>query len=76
VEWADASAWPLPRTPADLGEGPGDPGEDTAEEAAVFRELELPEIVQQVADLGLRVEGRGELGGAWRRFRPCEPGSP
>ena len=51
-----------------------DVGLDTAEAVGLFRELELPEVVQEVADLRLRVEGRGELGGAWRQFRPCEPG--
>ncbi|HUG42589.1 MAG TPA: cell surface protein SprA [Longimicrobiales bacterium] len=37
-------------------------------------DLELPDVVSQYADLALRVEGRGELGGAWSRYRPCEPG--
>ena len=46
---------------------------DTAGAPPGFRELELPDVVQDVADLALRVEGRGELGGAWNRFRPCDP---
>ena len=28
----------------------------------------------EYADIGMRVNGRGELGGAWTRFRPCDPG--
>ncbi len=47
---------------------------DTGEGGRVFRELELPEVVQEVTNLGLRVEGRGALGGEWRQFRPCETG--
>lgn len=40
----------------------------------LFSDLELPGVVSQYADLALRVEGRGELGGAWNRYRPCEAG--
>jgi hypothetical protein len=39
-----------------------------------FLDLELPDVVHQVADLALRVEGRGGMGGAWNEFRPCDPG--
>ena len=28
----------------------------------------------EYADIGMRVNGRGELGGAWTRFQPCDPG--
>ncbi|HKJ92887.1 MAG TPA: cell surface protein SprA, partial [Longimicrobiales bacterium] len=34
----------------------------------------LPGTVQDFADIGMRVQGRGDLGGAWIRYRPCEPG--
>ncbi|MFP4623784.1 MAG: hypothetical protein ACLFRX_06350, partial [Gemmatimonadota bacterium] len=46
---------------------------DTLPRRGGFHEIALPEVVEQVADLGLRVEGRSELGGSWDRFRPCEP---
>lgn len=36
--------------------------------------LRLPGGVGQHADIGMRVDGRGELGGAWTRFQPCTPG--
>jgi hypothetical protein len=47
---------------------------DTTRGGRGFREIELPDVVRQVADLGLRVEGRSELGGSWNSYRPCEPG--
>ncbi|MFO7892120.1 MAG: cell surface protein SprA [Longimicrobiales bacterium] len=47
---------------------------DTAEGVGLFPDLELPDVVQQMTDLGLRVEGRSELGGVWNRYRPCRPG--
>lgn len=31
----------------------------------------LPEAVAEYAELGMRVTGRGEMGGAWNRFKPC-----
>ncbi|MEJ2187600.1 MAG: hypothetical protein P8Z36_17065, partial [Gemmatimonadota bacterium] len=34
----------------------------------------LPGAMQDFADIGMRVRGRGDLGGAWIRYRPCEPG--
>ena len=34
----------------------------------------LPDGMQDFADIGMRVRGRGDLGGAWIRYRPCEPG--
>lgn len=33
----------------------------------------LPDALADFADLGMRVYGRGELGGDWTRFRPCDP---
>lgn len=33
----------------------------------------LPDALAEIADLGIQVFGRGELGGAWSRFRPCDP---
>jgi len=33
----------------------------------------LPGVVGQYADLGMRVSGRGELGGQWNRYEPCDP---
>ncbi|HEX6940539.1 MAG TPA: hypothetical protein VF158_14075 [Longimicrobiales bacterium] len=33
----------------------------------------LPDALAGVADLGMRVFGRGELGGDWTRYRPCDP---
>ncbi|NJD09549.1 MAG: hypothetical protein FIB01_03555, partial [Gemmatimonadetes bacterium] len=33
----------------------------------------LPGVVGQYADLGMRVSGRGELGGEWNRYTPCDP---
>jgi hypothetical protein len=50
----------------------GDPGQDTPSGPRGFLDLELPEVVQQAADLGLRVEGRGGVGGAWNQYRPCD----
>ena len=32
----------------------------------------LPGRVGQYADLGMLVTGRGEMGGAWQRFEPCD----
>ena len=62
---------PLPSdTPVPL---PSDPP-PVAQSAGLFGDLELPDVVSQHADIALRVEGRGELGGAWNRFRPCDPG--
>ncbi|MEJ2678763.1 MAG: hypothetical protein P8174_06785, partial [Gemmatimonadota bacterium] len=34
----------------------------------------LPDAMQDFADIGMRVRGRGDLGGAWIQYRPCEPG--
>lgn len=42
--------------------------EDTTEE-----DSGLPGGVGQYADLGMSVNGRGELGGSWTRFTPCDP---
>ncbi|HEX7120526.1 MAG TPA: hypothetical protein VF212_17170 [Longimicrobiales bacterium] len=33
----------------------------------------LPAALADFADLGMRVFGRGELGGNWTRYRPCDP---
>ena len=30
--------------------------------------------IGEYADIGMRVEGRGELGGAWTQYKPCDPG--
>lgn len=30
--------------------------------------------IGQYADIGMLVRGRGELGGAWNRYSPCDPG--
>lgn len=35
--------------------------------------LTLPGVLGDFAELGMRVQGRGELGGAWSRFDPCDP---
>lgn len=37
------------------------------------REL-LPGVVSEYADLGMMIDGRGELGGSWTRTEPCLPG--
>ncbi|MBI4410809.1 MAG: hypothetical protein HY561_13955, partial [Gemmatimonadetes bacterium] len=34
----------------------------------------LPGVMGEYADLGMMINGRGELGGSWTRFRPCDPG--
>ncbi|MEX2281484.1 MAG: hypothetical protein WEE89_03235 [Gemmatimonadota bacterium] len=34
----------------------------------------LPGRLAEYADIGMRVNGRGELGGAWTRYQPCDPG--
>ncbi len=47
---------------------------DTTRGPGLFPDIELPAVVQEVADLGLQVEGRGELGGEWNQYRPCRPG--
>ncbi|MBX6364698.1 MAG: cell surface protein SprA, partial [Gemmatimonadetes bacterium] len=33
----------------------------------------LPAGLAEYADLGMKVTGRGELGGAWNRYHPCDP---
>ncbi len=33
----------------------------------------LPDALADFANLGMRVFGRGELGGDWTRYRPCDP---
>ncbi len=33
----------------------------------------LPGVVGEYADIGMVVSGRGELGGNWSRFEPCNP---
>jgi len=33
----------------------------------------LPGALGRYADLGMHVNGYGELGGAWTRFKPCDP---
>ena len=30
-------------------------------------------ILAQYGDLGMRVVGRGEMGGSWNRYKPCDP---
>src|SRR5688572_2429861 len=30
-------------------------------------------ILRQYGDLGMRVVGRGEMGGSWNRYSPCDP---
>src|SRR5690606_15589975 len=34
-------------------------------------ELPIPVLLGSVAELGMRVRGRAELGGQWSRYRPC-----
>lgn len=34
----------------------------------------LPDILSDHADLGVNVRARGELGGSWSRYEPCDPG--
>ena len=46
-------------------------GPDTANRAAGI----LPGRLSEYADIGMRVTGRGEFGGAWTRFEPCDPGA-
>src|SRR5690606_1587029 len=41
-------------------------------DSARQREL-LPGVVSEYADLGMVVNGRGELGGSWTRTEPCLP---
>lgn len=48
---------------------PGEP-EDTATQ--LMGEEELPDFFTDHADLGMRLRGRGELGGDWVRFTPCD----
>ncbi|MBI4520527.1 MAG: cell surface protein SprA [Gemmatimonadetes bacterium] len=45
---------------------------DTVRSDSARQEL-LPGLVSQYADLGMQVRGRAEFGGAWTRFRPCDP---
>jgi hypothetical protein len=72
------SAWPRGPDPAFLAAYPTAPVEVAADTvppvAHTFLDLELPDVVQQLADLALRVEGRGGMGGAWNEYRPCDPG--
>jgi hypothetical protein len=34
----------------------------------------LPGAISEYADIGMMIRGRGELGGAWNRYSPCDPG--
>ena len=67
--WADstrarlAAGWTTWQPPSER-----EPG-DLARKAASL----LPDALADFADLGLRVYGRGELGGDWSRYRPCDP---
>ncbi len=38
------------------------------------RQLVLPPSLSQYADVGMIITGRGEMGGAWNRYHPCDPG--
>ena len=42
-------------------------------DTAVVTDDALTSIVGDYADIGMRVTGRGELGGAWTRYSPCDP---
>ena len=35
--------------------------------------IALPGALGRYADIGMRLTGYGELGGAWTRFKPCDP---
>ncbi|MBI4540533.1 MAG: cell surface protein SprA [Gemmatimonadetes bacterium] len=54
---------------------PGKEERRTAEPGRAGAELEqvLPGFMSEYADLGMRIRGRAEFGGAWTRFRPCDP---
>lgn len=45
------------------------PGDSTLTKARPL----LPAGLAEYADLGMKVTGRGELGGAWNRYHPCDP---
>lgn len=47
------------------------PADTVARDTVASRQLP---VLPDFADLGMRVTGRGELGGAWTQFRPCESG--
>lgn len=61
---ADTVAY-LPPDPKERAVAPRPAGEEPGEL--------LPEFMSQYADLGMRIRGRAEFGGAWTRFRPCDP---
>jgi hypothetical protein len=45
---------------------------DTARKGAVSNPFSG--VIGDYADVGMQVQGRGELGGAWQRYHPCDPG--
>lgn len=45
--------------------------EEPADTVATLESF-LPGPVGQYADLGMLITGRGEMGGAWQRFEPCD----
>jgi hypothetical protein len=57
---------PAPAPPPDTVPSPAAPPRGVLD-------LELPDVLQQAADLALRVEGRGGMGGSWNQYRPCDP---
>jgi hypothetical protein len=66
---------PYPRGAVPIAPAPPPEAADTVRPPPRgFLDLELPDVLQQATDLGLRVEGRGGLGGSWNQYRPCDPG--
>lgn len=66
---AGAAADTAAMSEADVGPVPGDSLQETTADALV-----LPDVLGEHADLWMRITGRGELGGAWTRYQPCDPG--
>ncbi|MGH7468506.1 MAG: hypothetical protein ACRENP_11150 [Longimicrobiales bacterium] len=59
-----------PRADAVALAAPAVAARDTAERTSGV----LPGRLSQFADIGMVVKGRAELGGAWTKFAPCDPG--
>lgn len=68
--WSSALPEPAEPAPGELRVVQSRTVPDTAAREAGI----LPGRLGEYAEIGMKVVGRGELGGAWTRYKPCDPG--